>query len=221
MKDVEVSFKDYWDRIIKKYQSSLYMDGEKDAGSTKADHTLEWMFSIAGITQTKEGTLSSTEGGVDGANRNVEEKKKSRHSKRMTILPAPPLPTAAAHHFTHTEMMQRLQSEVANLRTGLVEPTDLAEREGESKQENKTPGGVFVSLMDEETNLTDLIGRFHEELEELDVVLEREFGKRREEIAVLYEQQQGQVEGHEEERRCVSVMDQFELNYEVRWFIVS
>jgi hypothetical protein len=220
MEDLEASFKDYWNRIIKKYQSSMYLNGEKDSGSTKGNHTLEWMFSITGITQTKEGTLSSTEGGVDDMSGNVEEKKKPRHSKRMTILPAPPLPTVAAHHSTHTEMMQRLQAEVTNLRTGLVESADLAGR-GDSKRENKIGDGVFTSFMDEETNLTGLIGRFHEELEELDLILETELGKKREDVAVLYEQQQELFGGHEQERRYVSLVDQFELNYEVGWVIVS
>jgi hypothetical protein len=220
MESVEASFKDYRDRIINKYHSSLYPDSEKDAGSTKGKHTLEWMFSFAGITQMKEGPLLYTEVGVDGTNGNVEEKKKPRHSKRMTVLPAPPLPTAAAHHFTRTEMMQRLQEEVANLRTGLAESTEFAERQGDSKRENKTGGGLFASLLDEEASLAGLMGRFHEELGELDLILERELGKRREEVAALYEQQR-QVESHEQERRCVSAVDQFELNYEVRQFIVS
>jgi hypothetical protein len=213
MEDVEACFKDYWDRIIKKYQSSVYMDGEKDVGSTKGNHTLEWMFSIAGITQKKEGTLSPTEGDVDDI---VEEKKKPRESKRMTILPAPPLPTVAAHHSTHIEMIRRLQEEVTNLRTESVESPDLAQG-GDSKRENKSGGGVFTSLMDEEANLTGLIGRFYEELEELEVILEKELGKRQEAVVALYEQQQQPAE---QEKRWMSAVDQFELHYEVCWFII-
>jgi hypothetical protein len=146
----------------------------------------------------------------------VEEKKKPRHSKRMTILPAPPLPTVAAHHSTHTEMMRRLQEEVTNLRTRLVESTDLAEG-GDLKRENKSGGGAFTSMMDEEANLTRLIGGFHEELEELEVILEKELEKRQEAIVALYEQQQQPAE---QEKRWTSAVDQFELHYEVCWFIV-
>jgi hypothetical protein len=171
-----------------------------EAGIGRNNSMLRWLFALAGASQRLE-ERDPLVVGQDGGEMHPIDSRGGRKSaaasvsrvdcfyplhthclQRKTILPAPPLPTVAAHHVSHVAALRVAKEKVSALRTihnssaGENAPSEDTRqlRNMDEIELQRSNSIIYDSLLGEETDFFDSLKGFVHEMAELEDRVEKE-----------------------------------------------